>query len=85
MSVLDQADSMCGTWNVGHLEIRTAPLKLLAATKLIELAGLATNCCLGTKQNSIVNDLVLILRSFRDGFRGSFACTVLAFAVTGVS
>ena len=31
------------------------------------------------------SDLVLILMSFRDGFRGSFARTVLAFAVTGVS
>ena len=31
------------------------------------------------------SDLVLILISFRDGFRGSFARTVLAFAVTGVS
>ena len=31
------------------------------------------------------SDLILILRSFRDGFRGSFARTVLAFAATGVS
>ena len=31
------------------------------------------------------SDLVLILRSFRDGFRGSFAGTVLSFAATCVS
>ena len=31
------------------------------------------------------SDLVLILKSFRDGFRGSFARTVLAFAAAFVS
>ena len=31
------------------------------------------------------SDLVLILISFRDGFRGSFARTVLAFAATCIS
>ena len=31
------------------------------------------------------SDLVLVLISFRDGFRGSFARTVLAFAATFVS
>ena len=37
------------------------------------------------QRRKLGSDLVLVLISFRDGFRGSFARAVLAFAATFVS
>ena len=41
--------------------------------------------CSSERRRKPGSDLVLILISFRDGFRGSFAGTVLSFAATCVS